>query len=80
MHSMGRTLRVAYDEFSVPETQGLAVFIESLTSFLSSGASQFRSDVLEALQSSLEPWVKDSDTKLDVKHGVDSRILTAVSF
>lgn len=80
MDSMGRTLRVAYDEFSVSETQGLAVFIESLTSFLSSGASQFRSDVLEALQSSLEPWVKDSDTKLDVKHGADSRILTAVSF
>ncbi|KAJ6084125.1 hypothetical protein N7486_010925 [Penicillium sp. IBT 16267x] len=75
--SIGRTLNLAYDGFSVSESHGLAGFIESLTSFLGSGAPQFRSQLLETLQSSLKPWIKDGASKFDFKHGVDSRILTA---
>ncbi|KAJ5532465.1 hypothetical protein N7494_009017 [Penicillium frequentans] len=33
--------------------------------------------LLETLQSSLKPWIKDGASKFDFKHGVDSRILTA---
>ncbi|KAJ5810195.1 uncharacterized protein N7503_002413 [Penicillium pulvis] len=75
--SIGRTLSLAYDGFSVSESHGLAGFIESLTSFLGSGAPHFRSQLLETLQSSLKPWIKDGASKFDFKHGVDSRILTA---
>ncbi|KAJ5631399.1 uncharacterized protein N7484_011499 [Penicillium longicatenatum] len=75
--SIGRTLNMAYDGFSVSESQGLAGFIESLTSFLGSGAPHFRSQLLETLQASLKPWIKDGASKFDFKNGVDSRILTA---
>ncbi|KAJ5108025.1 hypothetical protein N7456_004700 [Penicillium angulare] len=77
IESIGRTLRVAYDGFSGSQSQGFAGFIESLTSFLGSGAPHFRSRLLETLQSALGPWIKDDKSKLEVKNGVDSRILTA---
>ncbi|KAJ5280839.1 Rap1-interacting factor 1 N-terminal [Penicillium angulare] len=75
--SIGRTLRLAYDGFSGSQSQGFAGFIESLTSFLGSGAPHFRSRLLETLQSALGPWIKDEKSKLEVNNGVDSRILTA---
>ncbi|KAJ5632498.1 hypothetical protein N7490_008837 [Penicillium lividum] len=75
--SISRTLNLAYDGFSVSESQGLAGFIESLTSFLGSGVPQFRSQLLQTLQPSLKAWVQDGDFKFDFQHGVDSRILTA---
>ena len=77
--SIARTLNLAYKDFKATESQGLAGFIESLTSFLGSGAPHFRSQLLEMLQSSLQHWIKDEDSKFDVKNGVDSRLLTAVS-
>lgn len=79
LEAAGRTLQSSYDHFSVSETHGLAGFIESLTSFLGSGAVPFRATVLETLQQSLGPWVQDEKCKLDAQHGVDSRVLTAVS-
>ncbi|KAJ5949075.1 hypothetical protein N7454_000659 [Penicillium verhagenii] len=77
VESIGRTLSLAYDGFSVSESHGLAGFIESLTSFLGSGVPPFRSQLLETLQPFLKPWIQDGDSKFDFKHGVDSRILTA---
>ncbi|KAJ5935313.1 hypothetical protein N7466_004860 [Penicillium verhagenii] len=78
VESIGRTLSLAYDGFSVSESHGLAGFIESLTSFLGSGVPHFRSQLLQTLQPFLKPWIQDGDSKFDFKHGVDSRILTAV--
>lgn len=79
LESIGRTLSLAYDGFDGSETQGLATFIESLTSFLSSGVPKFRLHALLNLQSSLCPWIQDKTYKFDAENEVDSRILTAVS-
>lgn len=80
LNAVGNTLKFSYDNFSVSKVHGLAGFIESLTSFLGSGALPFRTTVLETLQPSLGPWIQDEKCQFDVQHGVDSRILTAVSF
>lgn len=79
LDSVERTLQEAYEGFDTLETCGLADFIESLTSFLGSGVSLFRSQVLQTLQSPLGLWLKDESSQIDVDRGVDSRILTAVS-
>ncbi|KAJ5579814.1 uncharacterized protein N7459_005799 [Penicillium hispanicum] len=77
LETTGRTLRLAYESFSTLEGDGLADFIESLTSFLGSGMPSFRSQVLQTLQSSLGFWVKDQHARFDAERGVDSRTLTA---
>ncbi|KAJ5708384.1 hypothetical protein N7488_008185 [Penicillium malachiteum] len=77
LESVDRTLRFAYDGFNVSQTLGLAGFIESLTSFLVSGALRFRSRLLETLQPALSSLVQDKEFKFSVDDGVDSRILTA---
>ncbi|KAJ5731381.1 uncharacterized protein N7483_005889 [Penicillium malachiteum] len=77
VESIGRTLRFAYDGFNASQTQGLARFIESLTSFLVSGALRFRSRLLETLQPALISLVQDKEFKFSVDNGADSRILTS---
>ncbi|KAJ5173012.1 hypothetical protein N7492_005605 [Penicillium capsulatum] len=77
LESIGRTLRLVYEDFDGSETQILATFIESLTSFLGSGAPKFRFHALENLQPSLCLWVKDETYKFDANNGIDSRILTS---
>ncbi|KAJ6015450.1 hypothetical protein N7540_010041 [Penicillium herquei] len=77
LESIGRTLRFAYDGFNASQAQGLARFIESLTSFLVSGALRFRSRLLETLQPALSSLVQDKEFKFAVDNGADSRILTA---
>ncbi|PTU24118.1 hypothetical protein P175DRAFT_020589 [Aspergillus ochraceoroseus IBT 24754] len=72
-----RILRGSYEEFQPSEINGVAVFIESLASFLGSGVAAFRSRLLETLQESLALYLKDAARKLTVESGVESRILTA---
>lgn len=79
LKSIVRTLILGYAHFDGSETQALASFIESLTSFLSSGVPQFRSHALEELQPSLCLWIEDKTYKFDANDRVDSRILTSVS-
>lgn len=79
LESIGRTLTMAYNDFSASHAHGLSDFLESLTSFLGSGVPSFRSQVLWALQIPLSLWIKDNECKIDVARNVDSRILTAVS-
>ncbi|KAJ5376746.1 hypothetical protein N7509_013632 [Penicillium cosmopolitanum] len=71
------TLQLAYDSFDPSQIHALPIFLESLTSFLGSGNSSFRGQVLESLQSPLGPWIKDEHCKVDLTHGADSRTLTA---
>ncbi|KAJ5294214.1 hypothetical protein N7508_009035 [Penicillium antarcticum] len=77
IESISRTLCGAYDEFKAPGVPGLADFIEALTSFLGSGIPQFRSRLLQSLESPLSVWLEDKSYKIDVDSGVDSRIITA---
>ncbi|KAK1141565.1 hypothetical protein N8T08_008980 [Aspergillus melleus] len=72
-----RTLQMSYGEFDATDTNGIADFIESLTSFLGSGLINFRSKILESLQQPLALWLKDETHKLNVESGVESRVLTA---
>ncbi|KAJ5582610.1 hypothetical protein N7535_001230 [Penicillium sp. DV-2018c] len=77
LESVAQTLNGAYEVFHPSTAQGLAEFIEGLTSFLGSGIAQFQCQVLESLQSSLGLWLKDDSRKINIDCGVDSRILTA---
>ncbi|KAJ6081555.1 hypothetical protein N7499_006429 [Penicillium canescens] len=77
LESISRTLCGAYDHFEAPGAPGLAEFIEALTSFLGSGIPQFRSQLLQSLESPLSIWLEDESYKINVNHGVDSRIITA---
>ncbi|KAJ5895125.1 hypothetical protein N7495_006816 [Penicillium taxi] len=77
LEQIGRTLQLAYATLHSEHNSCLAIFIECLTSFLNSVSPSIRSHVLDTLQGSLYHWVNDEDFKLDVKKGVDSRILTA---
>lgn len=79
LESIGRTLTMAYNNFSASEAHGLSDFLESLTSFLGSGVPSFRSQVLEALQMPLSLWIMDQKCKVDVAHSVESQVFTAVS-
>jgi hypothetical protein len=78
LESISRTMCGAYDDFKAPGAPGFAEFIEALTSFLGSGIPQFRSQLLQSLESPLSVWLEDESYKLNIDHGVDSRILTAV--
>ncbi|OQD67017.1 hypothetical protein PENPOL_c004G07283 [Penicillium polonicum] len=75
--SITQTLHGAYDNFDASHPNGVADFIEALTSFLGTGVPQFQSQILQCLQSSLGLWLKDKSHKIHVDRGVDSRILTA---
>lgn len=75
--SITQTLHGAYDNFDASHPNGVADFIEALTSFLGTGVPQFQSQILQCLQSSLGLWLKDRSHKIHVDRGVDSRILTA---
>ncbi|KAE8394735.1 Rap1-interacting factor 1 N terminal-domain-containing protein [Aspergillus alliaceus] len=70
-------LRESYGAFDATVTNGIADFLESLTSFLGSGVPEFRSAILETTQESLALWLKDDVRKINVESGVESRILTA---
>ncbi|KAJ5090793.1 hypothetical protein N7532_009477 [Penicillium argentinense] len=74
---VGKTLQSAYKSFDLSRADGLAGFLESLTSLLGSGVPSFRHHALESLQASLALWIKDERQKIDVEHKVDSRTLTA---
>lgn len=75
---IGKTLQLAYENFSPSQTYGLPSFLESLTSLLGSGIPSFRAQALEFLQLPLALWIKDEQSKVDFMHGTDSRTLTAV--
>ncbi|KAJ5384772.1 hypothetical protein N7517_002683 [Penicillium concentricum] len=77
LESISQTLHGAYDNFSASKSNGLADFIEALTSFLGTGVPQFQCQILQSLQSSLSVWLKDESYKIHVDRGVDSRILTS---
>lgn len=74
-----KTLGETYEGFNPSVTVGIADFLESLTSFLGSGALSFRARLLEGLQRALSLCLKDETRKFDAECGVESRILTAVS-
>ena len=79
---IGLLYRVLSESYEFPDPQnldGVAIFIESLVSFLGSGTFTFRSVLLDRLQSPLGLYLKDARRKYTVENGVDSRILTAVS-
>jgi hypothetical protein len=76
--TVGRTLDLGYDGFDASHSPHLSAFIESLTSFLGSGTTSFRAQALETLQAALAPWIQDTEGKIDVTRGVDSRAMTAV--
>jgi hypothetical protein len=76
---VGTTLCRVYESFDASDTDDLAHFVESLTSFMSSGLPSFHSKVLETLQPSLCLWLKDEACQIDIDRGANSRILTAVS-
>ncbi|KAJ5163374.1 uncharacterized protein N7500_005204 [Penicillium coprophilum] len=77
LESISRTLYGAYENFSASKSQGLAEFIEALTSFLGTGVPQFQCQTLQSLQPSLSLWLRDKSCKVHVNCGVDSRILTS---
>ncbi|OJJ71149.1 hypothetical protein ASPBRDRAFT_30889 [Aspergillus brasiliensis CBS 101740] len=72
-----RTLRQSYDSFDPVEPNGIADFIECLTSLLGSGVPAFRTAMLTQLQPSLAFYLKDGERKINAESGVESRILTA---
>lgn len=79
LNLVDRMLRDSYKMFNPAETAGVTGFIESLTSFLSSGILAFRCAVLEALQTPLSLWLRDEVRQLTAESCADSRILIAVS-
>ncbi|PYH36265.1 putative telomere length regulator protein (Rif1) [Aspergillus neoniger CBS 115656] len=72
-----KTLRQSYESFDPVEPNGIADFIECLTSLLGSGVPTFRTAVLTHLQQSLALYLKDKERKINAESGVESRILTA---
>lgn len=72
-----KALRVSYDRFNSSEG-GMADFIESVVSLLTSGILAFRYKALEWLQGSLALWLKDEVQQLNTDAG-GSRIVAAVS-
>ncbi|KAJ5811987.1 hypothetical protein N7474_008288 [Penicillium riverlandense] len=74
---VGTTLCRVYESFDASDTDDLAHFVESLTSFMSSGFPSLHSKVLETLQPSLCLWLKDEACQIDIDRGANSRILTA---
>ncbi|KAB8215731.1 Rap1-interacting factor 1 N terminal-domain-containing protein [Aspergillus novoparasiticus] len=74
---VNRILRESYGGFDPTVTNGIADFLESFTSLLSSGVPEFRSAILETTQQPLALWLKDDVRKINVESGVESRILTA---
>ncbi|OJZ87389.1 hypothetical protein ASPFODRAFT_131960 [Aspergillus luchuensis CBS 106.47] len=74
-----KTLRQSYESFDPVEPNGIADFIECLTSLLGSGVPTFRTAMLTHLQQSLAFYLKDGERKINAESGVESRILTAVS-
>jgi hypothetical protein len=80
LKTVKRSLELGYHSFDASHTLHLSAFIESLTSVLGSGTLSFRAQALETLQAPLALWIQDSELKVDVTFGVDSRTLTAVSY
>lgn len=80
LETVARSLDLGYHSFDSSHTLHLSAFIESLTSFLGSGTPSFRAQALETLQAPLGLWIQDSELKVDVTSGVDSRALTAVRY
>lgn len=78
LSTVERTLDLGYDGFNASHSLHLSAFIETLTSFLGSGTTSFRAQALETLQAALVPWIQDTEGKVDVTRGVDSRAMTAV--
>ncbi|EHA20618.1 hypothetical protein ASPNIDRAFT_44054 [Aspergillus niger ATCC 1015] len=74
-----KTLRQSYESFDPVKPNGIADFIECLTSLLGSGVPTFRTAMLTHLQQSLAFYLKDGERKINAESGVESRILTAVS-
>ncbi|KAB8265808.1 Rap1-interacting factor 1 N terminal-domain-containing protein [Aspergillus pseudonomiae] len=74
---VNRILRESYEGFDPTGTNGIADFLESFTSLLSSGVPAFRSAILETTQQPLALWLKDDVRKINVESGVESRIITA---
>ncbi|KAE8366201.1 Rap1-interacting factor 1 N terminal-domain-containing protein [Aspergillus caelatus] len=74
---VNRILQESYEGFDPTVTNGVADFLESFTSLLSSGVPAFRSAILETTQQPLALWLKDDMRKVNVESGVESRILTA---
>ncbi|KAI2969875.1 hypothetical protein CBS147324_5715 [Aspergillus niger] len=72
-----KTLRQSYESFDPVEPNGIADFIECLTSLLGSGVPTFRTAMLTHLQQSLAFYLKDGERKINAESGVESRILTA---
>ncbi|OOQ89164.1 hypothetical protein PEBR_10882 [Penicillium brasilianum] len=77
LKAVEQSLELGYHSLDASHTLHLSAFIESLTSFLGSGTPSFRSQALETLQAPLGLWIQDSELKVDVTFGVDSRFLTA---
>ncbi|OGM43526.1 telomere length regulator protein (Rif1) [Aspergillus bombycis] len=74
---VNRILRESYGGFDPTGTNGIADFLESFTSLLSSGVPAFRSAILETTQQPLALWLMDDVRKINVESGVESRIITA---
>ncbi|KAF9895359.1 hypothetical protein FE257_000263 [Aspergillus nanangensis] len=74
---MDKILKKSYEEFNPSENAGVADYIESLTSFMGSGALAFRSAILTGLRRTLALWLQDDLRKVNLESGVESRILTA---
>ncbi|KAL4996921.1 Rap1-interacting factor 1 N terminal-domain-containing protein [Aspergillus recurvatus] len=71
-----RILSGSYELLVPLHSNGAAVFIETLVSFLGSGTFMFRSVLLDQLQYPLGLFLKDESRKLTVESGADSQILT----
>lgn len=72
-----KILRETYEIFDPSRTNGIADFLEALTSFLGSGAFAFRARVLERIQQPISLWLKDETRKLNAECGIESRVLTS---
>ncbi|KAL2870200.1 putative telomere length regulator protein (Rif1) [Aspergillus lucknowensis] len=72
-----QVLEDSSQQFGRAHPSGLAVFIESIASFLGSGSANFRFMLLESLQEPLGLYVKDTSNRLTADDGVESRFLTA---
>lgn len=73
-----KTLRASYENSNPSDVNELTAFIESLCSFLESGALSFRSASLEGVQDSISLWMEDGAQQLNID-SEGTKIFGAVS-
>ncbi|KAF7714429.1 Uncharacterized protein PECH_001371 [Penicillium ucsense] len=75
--AMARSLDQGYHTLFPPKESHLAIFIESVASFLVSGSQACRIQKAKVLQAPLALWIADAESKLFAPRGVNSQFVLA---